>query len=42
MSKNLGIDDYSSLQDGINALEYLILHIAKVKASEEEFYILYD
>ena len=41
MSKKFGISDPQYLQDGIDALSYLILHIAKVKASETEFETIY-
>ena len=41
-AKALGIDDPSYLEDAIGSLGYLILHMAKVKASEEEFYLLYQ
>ena len=42
MAKKFGISDPQYLQDGIDALAYLILHIAKVKASEAEFETLYS
>ena len=42
LANNLGIEDQSLLQNAIDALEYLILHIAKVNASQEEFYIIYE
>ena len=41
-AKALGIEDPSYLEDAIGSLGYLILHMAKVKASEEEFYLLYQ
>ena len=40
--KRFGIEEPSQLEDGIHAMSYLILHMAKIKASEEEFSILYD
>ena len=42
MAKNFGMQDPSDLQDAIEALQYIILHIAKVNASEQEFLSLYD
>ena len=33
MCKRFGITDINELEEGIDALEYLILHMAKVKAS---------
>lgn len=41
MAKRFGIEDVSDLEDTIEALAYLILHMAKVKASEEEFEVIY-
>ena len=35
--KRFGIAEISDMEDGIEALEYLILHMAKVKASKDEF-----
>ena len=37
MAKKFGLEDPSDLQDSIDAVQYLILHIAKVKANEQEF-----
>ena len=42
MSKKFGIEDPQYLQDAIDAVAYLILHIAKVNASEQEFLSIYD
>tara|TARA_B110000305_G_C18892502_1_gene382522 strand:- start:167 stop:328 length:162 start_codon:yes stop_codon:yes gene_type:complete len=39
--KRYGIDDPTALEEGIEAMAYLILHMAKVKASEEEFKLIY-
>jgi len=41
MAKRFGIDDPSDLEEAIEALAYLILHMAKIKASEEEFKAIY-
>ena len=42
LAKRFGIQDVSDLEQGIDALQYLILHMAKVKASEEEFKYIYQ
>ncbi len=34
--------DPAELSQALDALAYLILHIAKVKANQEEFEIIYD
>ena len=39
--ERFGVDP-SDLQGAVDALAYLILHIAKVKASESEFEIIYE
>eukprot|EP00356_Strombidium_inclinatum_P017034 CAMPEP_0170482480 /NCGR_PEP_ID=MMETSP0208-20121228/2479_1 /TAXON_ID=197538 /ORGANISM="Strombidium inclinatum, Strain S3" /LENGTH=54 /DNA_ID=CAMNT_0010755321 /DNA_START=104 /DNA_END=268 /DNA_ORIENTATION=+ len=41
-AKKLGIEDPEDLEAGIQALAYLMLHFAKVKASEEEFVAIYE
>ena len=41
-TRELGLDDTSYIEAGIDAMQYLILHIAKVNASEEEFSIIYE
>ena len=42
MAKKFGIDDPQYLQDAIDAVAYLILHMAKVNANESEFLSIYD
>ena len=42
MARNLGLDDPSDLQASIEALGYLMLHMAKVKANPEEFSLIYQ
>ena len=42
MARHLGLDDPSDLQASIEALGYLMLHMAKVKASLEEFHLIYE
>ena len=42
LSKKVGLEDPVYLQEAIEALAYLILHMTKVKASEEEFFLLYQ
>ena len=42
MAKRFGFEDSSDLELGIEALQYLILHMAKVKASEDEFKLIYQ
>ena len=42
LAKKFNIDDPQYLMDAIEALSYLILHLAKIDASEEEFISLYD
>ena len=42
MAKRFGIDDPTDLEESIESLAYLILHMAKTKASEEEFKALYN
>ena len=42
MAKRFGMDDPSDLEEAIESLAYLILHMAKIKASEQEFKALYD
>ena len=42
MAKKLGLDDPSDLQASIEALAYLMLHMAKVRASPEEFHLIYE
>ncbi len=43
---NVGLERYgvdpAELQQALDSLAYLILHIAKVKANEQEFDIIYD
>ena len=41
LSKQYGFEDPSFLQEALECLGYLILHMVKVKASEEEFVLLY-
>ena len=41
MARELGLEDPSELQAGIEALTYVILHMAKVNATEEEFHLIY-
>eukprot|EP00347_Sterkiella_histriomuscorum_P000266 403376539 len=41
ISKRFGLDPLD-LQQGMDALAYLILHIAKVKANQEEFEIIFE
>ena len=41
MTKKFNIEDPQFLQDGIEAMAYLILHMTKIKASVEEFNLLY-
>ena len=42
MSKKYDLEDPSYLQEAVEALAYLILHMTKVKASEEEFFVIYQ
>ena len=42
LTKNLGLEDPLYLQEAIDAMCYLMLHMAKVKANEEEFLLIYD
>ena len=42
MAKRFGLADSTDLELGIEALQYLILHMAKVKASDEEFKLIYQ
>ena len=42
LSKKYGLEDPSYLQDAVEALAYLMLHMTKIKASEEEFFVIYD
>ena len=42
MAKRFGIEDPADLEEAIEAVAYLILHMAKVKASEDEFKAIYD
>ena len=41
MAKRFGMEDPAELEEAIESLAYLILHMAKVNASEEEFQALY-
>ena len=42
MAKKFGVDDPQYLQDAIDALSYLILHLAKLNASQDDFSGIYD
>ena len=42
MAKKFGISDPQYLQDAIDALAYMILHIAKLNASQEDFETLFE
>ena len=41
MAKRFGMEDPTDLEEAIESLAYLILHMAKVNANEEEFQALY-
>ena len=40
--KRYGIADVEELEAALNALAYLMLHMAKVKASEDEYKLIYE
>merc|ERR1711935_991855 len=42
MAKKFGIEDPQYLQDAIDAIAYLILHAAKLNATQEDFDILFE
>ena len=42
MAKRFGIDDPGLLSDAIDAIAYLILHTAKLNATEEDFNQLFE
>ena len=42
LAKKFGLEDPSYLQEAVEALAYLILHICKINASEEEFFLIYQ
>ena len=42
MAKRFGLADSTDLELGIEALQYLIPHMSKVKASDEEFKLIYQ
>ena len=42
MAKKYGIDDSQNLFDLIDALSYLILHLAKLNATEEDFANMFE
>ena len=42
MARDAGLSDPSELQAGIEALTYMILHMAKVNATEEEYHLIYQ
>ena len=42
MARDAGLSSPEELQEGIEALTYVILHMAKVNATEEEYHLIYQ
>ena len=42
LSKKFGIDDPTYLKDAIDAIAYLILHIAKLNATPEDYDVIFE
>ena len=42
MARDAGLSSQEELQVGIEALTYVILHMAKVNATEEEYHLIYQ
>ena len=42
IAKSLGLEDLDIATEALEGLAYMMLHLAKIKASQEEFLIIYE